>query len=225
MKEWIGNILTNPEYLGRFTLTENILLFIGVLFWVYVYGELIYKAKTIEFVEMPVFIACGNIVWEFLWGFIIQEDMGIVLKWGYRLAFILDVVIFYYIIKYGKKQWKIQVSDINYYWILFILCVSWAGLIYTFQINGYDLFTGSNSAYILNLFISGLYPVLFLSVADISKFSFSIAWTKFIGTAFFSWFLFLFFPDQPFVLVLAVLVFLADFFYLVLFYKTLGKSI
>jgi hypothetical protein len=219
MNEWIQELLTDSKYLGKFTITENILLLIGVLFWVYVYAELIYRSFKDKFVEMPVFIACGNIIWEFLWGFVIYEEMGLILEWGYRLAFVLDAFIFYNVIRYGQKQFSISMSREMYYLLLASITSGWGLLIYTFQINQYDLFTGSNSAYILNLFISCLYPVLYLKMGNQKLFSFGIAWTKWIGTAFFTAFLFLYFPNQPFVLALGVLVFLADLLYFVIIWK------
>ncbi|AJR13698.1 hypothetical protein RBB68_12640 [Leptospira interrogans] len=217
---FLERILTDPYYLGKFTLLENVFLLIGVVFWAYVYFALIVDSNRKQFVEMPVFIACGNIVWEFLWGFVIQEDMGIVLNWGYKLAFLLDVVIFYNVFRYGQKQFKISISTLEYRILLLVLLLSWGALIYTYYVNRYDLFTGSNSAYILNLFISAMYPVLFLSMNDNRLFSYPIAWCKFLGTVFFTVFLFLYFPKEYFVLCLGILVFIADAYYVYLFAKT-----
>ncbi|MBM9500175.1 hypothetical protein JWG44_07925 [Leptospira sp. 201903071] len=217
--EFWQKILTDPYYLGKFSPLENFFLFVGVIFWAYVYYALIADSNRKQFIEMPVFIACGNIVWEFLWGFVIQEDMGIVLNWGYKIAFILDIFIFINVIRFGQKQFKIPISILEYRILLFVLLISWGALIYTYYINRYDLFTGSNSAYILNLFISGMYPVLFLSMGNSKLFSYPIAWCKFLGTVFFTVFLFLYFPKEYFVLCLGVLVFIADAYYVYIFSK------
>ncbi|MBM9578836.1 hypothetical protein JWG45_16955 [Leptospira sp. 201903070] len=217
--EFWQKILTDPYYLGKFSPLENFFLFVGVIFWAYVYYALIADSNRKQFIEMPVFIACGNIVWEFLWGFVIQEDMGIVLNWGYKIAFILDIFIFINVIRFGQKQFRIPISILEYRVLLFVLLISWGALIYTYYINRYDLFTGSNSAYILNLFISAIYPVLFLSMDDSKLFSYPIAWCKFLGTVFFTVFLFLYFPNEYFVLCLGILVFIADAYYVYIFSK------
>lgn len=214
------SIWTNPEYLGRYTPVENLLLFLGVAFWAYMYLELAIAPFKTHFVEMPVFIACGNIIWEFLWGFVITEPMGAVLLWGYRLAFLLDIVIFSHVIRYGKKQISIPMSDTAYRILLAFLVVSWGVLIYTFHAGGYDLFTGSNSAYILNLFISGLYPLLFFKMKDPALFSYPVSWAKLVGNGFFTIFLFLYFPKEYFVLTLGVLCFIADSYYLIGFKRS-----
>ncbi|EQA35812.1 putative membrane protein [Leptospira inadai serovar Lyme str. 10] len=215
--EFLNRVFSDPDLFGRYTLTENILLLLGVVFWAYMYLVLVIAPFKSHFVEMPVFIACGNIIWEFLWGFVIQEPMGAILLWGYRLAFVLDVVIFYHVIRYGKKQLSFPISDIGYRFLLAFLVISWGTLIYAFHKGGYDLFTGSNSAYILNLFISGLYPLLFIRMKNPSLFSYPVSWAKLVGNAFFTVFLFLYFPMEYFVLILGVLCFIADSFYLINF--------
>ncbi|AOP33560.1 hypothetical protein A0128_06685 [Leptospira tipperaryensis] len=217
--EFWQKILTDPYYLGKFTPLENFFLFLGVILWAYVYYALIADSNRKQFIEMPVFIACGNIIWEFLWGFVIQEDMGIVLNWGYKIAFVLDIFIFINVFRYGQKQFRTSISILEYRLLLLVLLISWGALIYTYYINRYDLFTGSNSAYILNLFISGMYPVLFLSMGNSKLFSYPIAWCKFLGTVFFTVFLFLYFPKEYFVLCLGVLVFIADAYYVYIFSK------
>ncbi len=213
----LQKLATDPEYFGRYTLWENIFLLLGVVFWAYMYAVLLIEPFKKKFVEMPVFIACGNIIWEFLWGFVFQEPMGVILLWGYRLGFVLDIVIFYHVIRYGKKQISLPISDIGYRFLLAFLVVSWGILIYTFHQGGYDLFTGSNSAYILSVIISGMYPILFLKMSNPSLFSYPVAWAKLLGNGFFTVFIFLYFPEQYFVQALGTIGTVADVYYVVIF--------
>ncbi|EIE01010.1 membrane protein [Leptospira licerasiae] len=210
-------LATDPEYFGRYTLFENICLLLGVAFWAYMYAVLLIEPFKKKFVEMPVFIACGNIIWELLWGFFFKEPMGAILLWGYRLGFVLDIVIFYQVIRFGKKQISLPMSDKGYKFLLGVLVVSWGLLIFTFYKGGYDLFTGSNSAYILSLIISVMYPILFLKTGDPNMFSYSVSWAKFLGNGFFTIFIFLYFPEQYFVQTLSGLGTIADIYYVWIF--------
>ncbi|TGK59346.1 hypothetical protein EHQ27_00920 [Leptospira wolffii] len=215
--EFWHKLATDPEYFGRYTLWENVFLLLGVVFWAYMYAVLMIEPFKKKFVEMPVFIACGNIIWEFLWGFVFQEPMGVILLWGYRLGFFLDIFIFYHVIRFGKKQISLPISDGGYRLLLLVLVVSWGALIYTFHQGGYDLFTGSNSAYILSVIISGLYPILFLKMSDARLFSYPVAWAKFLGNLFFTIFIFLYFPEQHFVQTLGAIGTVADVYYVWIF--------
>src|ERR1700761_6496280 len=77
---------------------------VGCLFWVVTYIAIVKEIITRKFVEMPFFIAAGNIAWEFVWSFFYHPDTGKLYALSYQGAFLLDVFIFYSVLRYGSKQ-------------------------------------------------------------------------------------------------------------------------
>src|SRR5947209_5695198 len=78
----------------------------GCYMWVFVYAIYIKKIVKLKYIEMPVFAACGNIGWEFVWSFLLapDPDMGALILWCYRIWFFFDLFIFYNILRYGAEQ-------------------------------------------------------------------------------------------------------------------------
>ena len=77
----------------------------GFLLWGVAYAILVVRIPRHEFVEIPFFAVCGNVTWEFLWGFVWHVEMlGGTLQWFYRLGCLLDVGILTCVFLYGSKQ-------------------------------------------------------------------------------------------------------------------------
>src|SRR5258708_37092716 len=55
-------------------------------------------------VEMPAFAACGNIGWELVWALVFTTDLGALCVYAHKAWFLLDLVIFYLVVKYAHKQ-------------------------------------------------------------------------------------------------------------------------
>lgn len=197
---------------------------IGCLFWVVTYAALVREIFTKKFVEMPFFIAAGNIAWEFIWSFFYHPDTGKLFSLSYQGAFALDVFIFYFILKYGYKQINIPDIQKHFKWVAWGLLIMWIPLNYFFVKQGFDTPIGANSGYILNLIISLLYPILLLRSKAI-YFSETVAWCKFIGTGCISISMFLIYPDNFFVHTLAVSCFVLDLFYAILLKRKLTDAI
>ena len=87
-----------------YTVPQLILFGIAAAYWVWVYIVVIRDIIKNKFVGIPVLAVCSNISWEFLWSFVFYTNMGALFEWGYRAWFILDVFIFYSILRYGKMQ-------------------------------------------------------------------------------------------------------------------------
>jgi hypothetical protein len=87
----------------------------------------------------------------------------------------------------------------------------------TFHHQGYDLPLGSNSAYLDNVAVSGLYLWFGLTRNHLDL-SLWVAWSKFIGTGLVSVFVFRQYPGNEFVHALAVIVGTLDVAYLVVLY-------
>ena len=180
----------SPELVAKFapwinltdyTVFDVCLVGVGTLFWVICYIAVIKNGFKRKFVEMPMFLAAGNIAWEFVWSFIYKTNMGDFYLWGYRAWFLLDILIFYLVIKYGAKQMK-NATLKKYFVPMFIGCTVWFGFFfYVFKGGGYDTDIGATSAYFLSVGISTMYIVLLLTNGDVNNFSWTGAWTRACG--------------------------------------------
>jgi hypothetical protein len=191
---------------------------VGCLFWVITYAALLKEIIVKKYVEMPFFIATGNLAWEFIWSFFYHPDTGKLFSLSYQGAFVLDVFIFYYVLKYGYKQINIPEIQKHFKTISICLLIMWIPLNYFFVYQKFDTSIGANSGYILNLFISILYPVLLLR-GDAKNFSKTVAWCKFIGTGCISVSMFLIYPHNYFIHTLAISCFILDLIYTLLLNK------
>jgi hypothetical protein len=91
--------------LESYTPVELVLFSVGCYLWVIVYFIYIRNIIKLKFIEIPVFAAASNLGWEFIWGFIPPPtDMGLLLVWAYRGWFLIDIFIFYGVLRYGTKQ-------------------------------------------------------------------------------------------------------------------------
>ena len=188
---------------------------IGCLFWVITYAALVIEIRKRKYVEMPFFIAAGNIAWEFIWSFFYHPDTGVLYALSYQGAFLLDVYIFYSMLKYGYKQ--INIPEIQKHFKLIAVCLflMWVPLNYFYVKQGFDTPIGANSGYILNLIISLLYPLLLLR-GDVKNFSQVVAWCKFIGTGCITVSMFIIYPNNYFVQILGGACFILDLSYSIL---------
>ena len=176
----------------------------GFLAWTPAYVAIILRAVRRKQLEIPVVAAVGNITWEFLWGFFFHVDMGWGLQAIYMGAFILDIGILAAVVLYGAQH--IQSDEVRplFPWLLAGLTLGWLGFYITLRRTGYDLPLGSTSAYLDNLEMSGLYLWAALSMANPSRLSPVVAWSKFLGTGMVSVFVFMAYPHNDFVKFLAV---------------------
>jgi hypothetical protein len=98
-----------------------------------------------------------------------------------------------------------------------MLLLGWAWLVVAMHHTpNVDLPLGSTSAYLINLLESGIYLWFGLKVLNPRSMSLVVAWSKGLGTAFVTVFVFLRYPDHSFVKTLAVLVGIIDAVYIVL---------
>lgn len=200
------------------TYTEVQMLFylIGFLLWGVAYGLLVVRIPRQGFVEIPFFAVCGNVTWEFLWGFVWKVEMlGETLQWFYRLGCVLDLFILACVFRYGAKQIALPVLRRWFRPIVVASLAGWIAFYWTFRQQGYDLPLGSNSAYIVNIVMSVLYIGLVLRMRDAALFSTDIGLLKGLGTGFVTVFVFLAYPENRFVQTLGVITALLDTAYMV----------
>ena len=176
----------SPELLRFFNLCDYsvkdlIVVAIGTIFWVISYIAVIRHGFKRKFIEMPVFVAVGNIAWEFIWSFVYKTNMGEFYLWGYRAWFALDLFIFYLVLKYGAKQFKWEVLQHHIIAIVFGLAAFFGFFFYHFAHGGYDTPIGATSAFFLSVGISTLYITLFLSNKNVQNFSLTAGVTRALG--------------------------------------------
>lgn len=191
---------------------------IGCAFWVITYATLVKDIVKKKFVEMPFFIAAGNLAWEFVWSFYFHPDTGFLYSLSYQGAFLLDVFIFISLLRYGTKQIEIPEIKKHFKAICIGLLIIWIPLNYFFVKQGFDTEIGANSGYILNIIISFLYPILLLRTS-VNYFSKTVAWCKMLGTGFITVSMFLIYPENYFVQILGVACLLLDVLYIYLLNK------
>lgn len=191
----------------------------GFLLWGIGYVLVIRRIFRSKFVEVPVFAVCGNITWEFLWGFYFESNMGLLLVWFYRLGALIDVGILVSVFLYGRKQLISEPVKRHFVPMVVFSLVMWTLLYLAFQKTGYDLPLGSNSAYLVNLVMSILYILLLLNLEDPYLLSKAIGWLKGVGTGMVTVFVFMVYPDNLFVQVISVIVGVLDAIYMVLLYR------
>jgi hypothetical protein len=174
--EWM-HIVNLCEY----SLTDVGLVMLGTLFWVICYFAVIRGGFKNKFVEMPMFVAAGNIAWEFVWSWFEQTNMGLLYLWGYRVWFFMDILIFYLMLRYGYKQ--VSNAWLRKYWkpSFILITVFFIFFYYFFAKGGFDTPIGATSAYTLSVGISTLYIALFVQRSNEYHFSWTAAWSRAAG--------------------------------------------
>jgi hypothetical protein len=198
---------------SAYSTAELFWYFTGWILWIPVYAVVIARLRR-GYVEIPVIAACGNITWEFLWGFVYDVDMGWALQLIYMGAFLMDAFILVGVYRYGNEQvsnpagrryWPVTVTTLLAVWTAY-----YVGLIE----EGDDLPLGSVSAYTVNVVMSLAYLWFWLT-RPLAMLSMTAAVFKFLGTGFVSVFVFLRY-DHVLVETLALIVTVLDVTYIVL---------
>lgn len=217
--------------LADYTVLEHILFAVGCLMWVVVYGIYAVRAVRKLPIAMPVIAACANFGWEIVWSFVPPDtDMGIFYVYLYRAWFVLDVFIFIGILRYGT--WQIHTESIRRYrYPIFVITCLFFFLLFAFMKTstvlgvdmpaGFDMPIGANSAYICQMLISALFVWMFVKSSPYERnfFSETVTWLRTIGTGLNDVVMFIHYPDNHFLHVMAVSSFLLDLFFIFLFYR------
>jgi hypothetical protein len=191
----------------------------GFLAWTPAYVMVIWIGLRQRRLEIPVIAATGNIAWEFVWGWFFHVDMGYGLQNIYRGAFLIDAVILYFVFKYGRDQTAAPLARRWHPVFVVALLVGWGWLVVAMHhTTNVDLPLGSTSAYLINLAESGIYVWFGMTVLAADSMSLVVAWSKGLGTAMVTVFVFLQYPDHAFVKTLAVIVGIIDAAYVALMY-------
>lgn len=179
---WINTVRYSTPALVAFGL--------GCLFWLVAYAGILDMVRRSQFVQIPAAAVVANVSWELLWSFVYTADTGRLFVWGYRGWVLLDFFIVYCLFRYGASQ--VINPELRRYFAPAVAfgIVSWTVSLYYFVANGYDMSMGATSAYIINVMMSATYLVL-LYTHPPHLFSPLVGWSKGLGTAFFTLFMFI----------------------------------
>ena len=206
--------------------TLHLVLFLtGGALWAIGYIAILIAIYKKKFVEMPATVLAANIAWEFLWSFIFPQNMGMVVKIGYTLWFVLDLFIVYGFYRYGAKQVEDGFKK-GYAWYFTFGILAWLVFTYFFVAQGFDNPIGARSAYVSNLLISALYITQFMRLEDKSVLSLTTCWTKGLGTGLITVMCILRWPEDHWTICMGALCFIMDIYYfkLLLNYKWSQKN-
>jgi hypothetical protein len=191
----------------------------GFLAWTPAYVMIIWIGWKQRRLEIPVVAATANIAWELIWGFFFSVDMGYGLQNVYRGAFLIDVLILWFVFKYGREQTDVPLARRSYPVLVVGLLAVWGAVVVAMhRTTNVDLPLGSTSAYLVNLIESAVYLWFGLTVLDPRALSLVVAWSKGVGTAMVTVFVFLEYPDHDLVRTLAICVGVIDAAYIALLY-------
>ncbi len=186
----------------------------GWILWIPVYWVVIARLRD-GYLEIPAIAACGNITWEFLWGYVYPQDMGWGLQLIYMGAFLMDLAILYGVFRFGRHQ--LADRRAQQYWplIAVTLLTVWTVWYVAFIERGDDLPLGSVTAYTVNLVMSMAY-LWFGITRPIERLSMIAAVFKGLGTGGVTVFVFMVYSDHQLVMSLAITVGILDAGYVVL---------
>lgn len=204
---------------AKYTPVELIFFALGGLSWAVAYVAVLREIFKRRFVEIPAAAVVANISWEFTWGIVYRTDLGAVFAWGYRLWFVLDVVIVWGLLRYGAESLRTPRLREAFRGAAVLAILAWSATLLLFVRQGYDTTTGLVSGYAVTLMMSALYIPHFLRDPDKSRFSAVVAWAKLLGNGLVIVFCALALGDNHLLLTLCVSALVLDVAYLVLFYR------
>jgi hypothetical protein len=197
-----------------YTVPQLILFAGGCLMWVVAYALIIRNARREKGMDMAVVAVCSNFAWETLWSWAFKTDMGWFLVWTYRAWFFLDIYIFWLTLRFGVSQISIPSLAKRFRPAMWATLAAFGAMYYFFTAEGHDTRIGANSAYIAQLIISGPGLLLLLQNPGLRGLSFNVAWLRSFGTGANTVFMYLHYPGDHFVQVMATVSFVLDMIYL-----------
>lgn len=203
---------------------QTILLVIGMVVWTYLYVYLAYRGIKTKFVQIPLILACGNIVWEFLWGFVFQSEFQTGVLIGMGAAFLIDLTIFYGILKYMKIHISVKFYANNLGLLallgLTLFVITW----WTFKTSGMDTDAGGASGNLLNALIAIFWVNQVFTIKDINLLSIRLGWVKLIADIPIAFFMLSVFPENYFAYSITFISVFFDAIYIYLFYQRKAKK-
>lgn len=204
---------------GGYNLYQIITLTAGMVIWTYLYVYLAYRGFKTKFVQMPAILACGNIVWEFLWGFIFQSKYEVGVMIGVGSAFLIDLSIFYAIWRYGAAHIKEPFLSKNLRILTIFGVLIWGIIWWSFKMQGMDTDGGGTSGNILNAVIAVFWVYQLFIIPDLKLMSSRLGWAKLLADIPIALFMMSVFPHKQFAFLITWISVLFDIIYLVVYYQ------
>lgn len=176
---WLLHDLFNNGFLLNLTV-------VGDLLWIAAYILIIRTSFRDKAYGVPMIAVCLNLAWEFIFTFLhgpksADGSLDVVKFIMFFGWLILDVVIFWQFLKYGKKEQPTEELRRLFLPVL-LLCLAGAfGWHLTFT-RAFDDPHGFLSAYIINLVMSVLFVKLAFERPDLRGLSYGGAWLKLFAT-------------------------------------------
>jgi len=158
------------------------LLLLSGLCWIIVYIQLIILGLKYKTYGMPCAALALNFAWEALHSYIdLKSNVTNIQTWITLICLLLDIVIVYTYLRYGKKYFPKHTSK-EYFmpWTTIIFLMSFV-IQYYFVIEFGDL-GGLYSAFLQNLIMSILFINMLVNRTDTKAQNLTIAINKWIGT-------------------------------------------
>jgi len=193
-------------------------MIVGGLFWSATYLLMIRRGFKDKTFGMPFAALCANISWEAIFAFVTPHSSPQI--YINYVWFLLDVVIVYHLLKYGKKEFP-QFSSRTFYPV-FVLGLGTALVMILAVGEELDDSIGMYAAFGQNLMMSVLFVTMLLGRNNLRGQSIYIALFKLLGTGLISTAFYFFRPgiqDSVLMQFLFVIIFVFDIIYFVMVYQ------
>ena len=149
--------------------------------WLITYILIIARTILDKTSAIPLLAVVANIVWEFIYGFILEPGSDYMHLLSI-LWFLVDLVIMFLVVKYSKETISTYLDkEVNYLWFVFFLVISSFGLIYFSFINLSDP-AGEYTGFGVNLLMTYLFIDKYFRQKTLGGQSLYVAIFKFLGT-------------------------------------------
>jgi hypothetical protein len=157
-----------------------VLTLISGISWTVVYLDLINRGFRDRTYGMPLFALAFNFAWEFIFGFLVGEGIGVQrivnVTW-----FVLDVIIVVTYFRYGRREYPATVQRWFIPWSVTAFVVAFVILFVT-NLEFPDFWGARYSAFAQNLLMSVLFIAMLVGRNGVRGQSMTIAVFKWLGT-------------------------------------------
>ncbi|MEO7997430.1 MAG: hypothetical protein ABI852_08295 [Gemmatimonadaceae bacterium] len=216
-------MIAQSEMLNTTTYTSLQLgvLAIGHLSWAVLYAMVLRNIRRHGVVEIPAAAVAANFAYVTVWGILRQTDHGSLFVWLNRGGFILELLVFGYVLLNGARH--IRIPEVKRWFkpgmLLSYAC--WAAMLVAFANQPgprpVDASVELVAGFIVSLTMSTMYVVVELSEIEPQQYSLVAGWAKLVGNGCASAFCLMVFPTNHFLLSLCAITLVLDLAYLWLF--------
>lgn len=196
---------------------------LGAILWVVCYIDILVQIRRKQTLAIPYGCVVTNYGWEIGAALFFLPDMGFALVVGYWAWVILDTFIFYNTIKFGHKQCLIPFfkKKLKNFLLVGILISFFVQVTYMLE---YDLPMAPLSGDIINLYMSIAFLYL-LFIPGYEGNTLITAWCKFLGTGIINIMFYTKYPENYFLVSLAISIAIFDVLYIVLLSRKMRGKI